>query len=52
MFPNAKIRIESVLEDLKILMRGNKDCDELVAAEDLKDPEATSREATAFVDRI
>jgi hypothetical protein len=52
MLPNAKMRIESSLEDLKILMSGNEDCEELVATEDWKAAEATLAEATAFVETI
>lgn len=52
MLPNAKIRIESALEDLKNLMSENEENEELKAGEDWKAAEQTLAEAMAFVETI
>ena len=52
MLPNTKLRIESALEDLKMLMSANEENEELKASEDWKAAEQTLAEASAFVETI
>ena len=52
MLPNTKLRIESAIEDLKMLMSANEGNEELKAGEDWKAAEMTLAEATAFVETI
>ena len=52
MLPNTKLRIESAIEDLKMLMSANEENEELKASEDWKAAEMTLAEASAFVETI
>ena len=52
MLPNTKLRIESAIEDLKMMMSANEENEELKAGEDWKAAEMTLAEATAFVETI